>query len=251
MNHRIFLYFFLMLFLSACAGNGPNSAVNSPARQNAEITTSLGNEYLSRGQLEIALEKLKKAISADPTYAPAHTVIAVLYEQIGEMSLAGKHYREAVELSPDNGDVNNNYGVFLCKSGKASGAEKYFLTAVEDPFYRTPGVAYANAGSCELQSENLDKAERYLRQSLEYDAEFSDALFALAKLSFMKGENFKARAFLQRFESSTAVTAESLSLGSRIEASRQNSEAAEQYLDQLMLQVPNSAQAEEARNKLR
>ncbi len=250
MNYKSFLYLFALLFLSACISSGSNSAVKSTARQTSEINTSLGNEYLRRGKLEIALEKLKKAITADPTYAPAHTVIAVLYEQIGEQRLAGKHYSEAVKLSPDNGDVNNNYGVFLCKSGKETSAEKYFLKAVDDPFYRTPEVAYANAGSCALQSENLDKAERYLRQSLEYDAEFTDALFALAKLSFKQGEDFQARAFLQRFESSAAVTAESLSLGSRIETSRQNNQGAEQYRNQLLLQFPNSAQAEKARNKL-
>ena len=42
---------------------------------------------MDRGQYEIALEKLKKAVAYDKTYAPAHTMLGVLYETIGENEL--------------------------------------------------------------------------------------------------------------------------------------------------------------------
>ena len=83
-------------------------------REAAEVNTSLGQEYMNRGQYEVALEKLTRAIEIDPDYAPAHTVMAVLHERLGQTEDAGKEYLRAVKAAPDNGDVNNNYGVFLC-----------------------------------------------------------------------------------------------------------------------------------------
>jgi type IV pilus assembly protein PilF len=236
--------------LVACASS-PNRDIGegSTARQTAEINTSLGREYMERGQLEIALDKLKKATRADSSYAPGHTVLAVLYKQIGEIELAEQHYKLAVEAAPSNGDVNNNYGVFLCQSGKAGEAINFFLKAVEDPFYRTPAVALSNAGSCEIQSGNLDNAERYLRQSLEYDAEFADTLLSLANVSLMKRENFRARAFLQRFEGRAAVTAASLALGMQIEAGLQNEAGSKEYEDRLLTRFPDSEQARDLRNR--
>lgn len=241
----------LAVLLTACAGNPSKSDGNrSAARQAAEINTSLGQEYMSRGQTEIALEKLKKAVSADPAYAPAHTMLAVLYEQIGESELAERHYRRAVDVAPANGDVNNNYGVFLCKAGRLDTAEDYFLKAVKDPFYRTPEVAYANAGSCFMQHGNLDKAENYLRQSLEYDAEFPDALLPMASVSQKKGAHLRARAFLQRYEATGTESPAALSLGIQIETSLGNGQAAEAYRQRLVRDYPDSPQASESTGRL-
>lgn len=234
--------------LSGCAGSGTRpEGPKSAAREAAEVNASLGQEYMSRGQLEIALEKLKKSVSADPEYAPGHTLLAVLYERIREPQSAERHYRLAIEAAPSNGDVNNNYGVFLCQSGQAATAEPYFRTAVKDPFYRTPEIAFANAGSCWLQNGNLDKAENFLRQSLEYDAEFSDALLAMADVSARRGDYFRARAFLQRFQSAGTETAQSLALGFRVENQLGNKTAAAAYRDRLLNKFGASAEARDIR----
>jgi type IV pilus assembly protein PilF len=236
------------LGLSACAGTGQVSEpAAGTARQAAEINASLGREYMDRGQYEVALEKLKKAISADPDYAPGHTLMAVLYEQIGEMDLAERHYRKAVEASPDNGDVNNNFGVFLCGTGERKAAEAYFLQAVKDPFYSTPEVAFANLGSCMMEQDQLDKAERYLRRSLEYNKAFPDALLAMARLELRNSDFLGARAFLQRFEANGAESAESLWLGMRIEARLNDPLTAKGYEARLLSRFPDSPEAYRAR----
>jgi type IV pilus assembly protein PilF len=237
-----------MLLLTACAGTGTKgTGSGSKARQAAELNTSMGREYMERGQLEIALDKLKKATSADPQYAPAHTMLGVLYERLGEPATAKKHYRLAVEAAPSNGDVNNNYGVFLCHSGDPKAAESYFEVAMKDPFYRTPAVVFANAGSCELESGNLNKAEQYLRQSLDYDQKFTDALLPMASVQFQMGDSFRARAFLQRFEQLGVENPQSLSLGWQIESSLGNTSAAEAYKQRLLNRFAESNEAVEIR----
>lgn len=242
----------LTTLLAACASGGSrDSDAADPGRKAAEINTQLGQGYMSRGQYEIALEKLKKAVRNDKTYAPAHTVLAVLYEQIGENELAGQHYELAVKAAPDNGDVNNNYATFLCRNGEGQGTDKYFQKALQDPFYTTPEVAMANAGSCALERGELDRAESYLRQSLGYDPEFPDALLAMAGLKFEAGEYLTARAFLQRYESAGAATADSLMTGYRIESQLRNPGDAAAYADRLLERFPDSSQAAEIRTTRR
>ena len=193
------------------------------------------------------MEKLKRAVAYDRTYAPAHTLLGVLYETLGQIKEAGREYKLAVEYDPDDGDVNNNYAVYLCNQREGKEAEQYFETAFRDPFYATPQVAYANAGICALGLNDLDKAERYLRQSLEYDAEFAAALLPMADLNYRKGTYLPARAFLQRFESVGQEGPSSLLLGYHIELALGNVTAADRYQKDLNDRFPTSAEAAQAR----
>jgi type IV pilus assembly protein PilF len=167
-------------------------------------------------------------------------MLAVLYETIGQDDKAEEEYRRAVQYDPDDGDVNNNYGAFLCSVGKWQKAEPYFVAAVQDPFYETPGVALANAGACALSGGDLDKAESYLRQSLEYDDKFAAALLPLAQVSYRKGSFLQARAFLQRYEAVGPMNEESLALGYRIESKLGDEKATERYRLELLERYPGT-----------
>lgn len=239
-----------VVLAQACStSSAKNSDEPNKARQAAETNTALGRSYMERGQAEIALEKLKRAVANDKTYAPAHTMLGVLYESLGMKEEAGKEYRLAVNYDPEDGDVNNNYAAFLCSTGKGEEADRYFEAAFKDPFYSTPEIAYANAGLCALRVNDLDKAERYLRQSLEYNVEISAALLAMSNLNYRKGEYLNARAFLQRYESAEKKTAESLLLGYQIERALADQTAAADYKRQLQDQFPDSAQATQAEDQ--
>ena len=238
----------VMVFCSGCASQqSTDPDQESEGRKAAEANTSLGLEYMNRGQYEVALGKLKKAVRADSSYAPAHTVLAVLYEQIGEMKLAGKHYQQAYEADPDNGDVNNNYAVYLCQTSKQKRAMSHFLKALDDPFYSSPSVALTNAGSCEMRQGNLDEADIYLRRALKIEPDFPDALLNMAKLNYEQGDYLKARAFLQRYEATASHSAESLLLAYRIETASRDSNTANKYKRMLESNFPESSQTAELR----
>ena len=236
-----FLLLFTLFFVVACSSTPKNS--EKSARKAAETNTALGRNYMDNGQYEIALEKLKRAVAKDKTYAPAHTVLGVLYETIGETEKAGVEYKEAVKYAPENGDVNNNYGAWLCAVGKGKEADKYFVAAVDDPFYTTPAIALSNAGSCALAAGDVDKAEAFLRQSLEYDSRLGTSLLPMAEVSYIQGEYLRARAFLQRFEAGGVMDEESLYLGFRIESKLGDEESAERYRIELLERYPGSIQA--------
>ncbi len=233
------LFLTLLLAVAACSSS-PQPADNEK-RKAAETNTALGRQYMDRGQYEIALEKLKRAVAYDNTYAPAHTLLAILYETIGQRDEAEREYRKALRYDPGDGEVNNNLGAFLCASGQAAEAEQYFVAAVQDPFYQTPAIALSNAGSCALAAGDLDKAESFLRQSFEYDDKLGSSLLPMAEVSYRKGEFLRARAFLQRYEAVGPMNEESLSLGYQIEHRLGDEEAANRYRAELLERYPDSA----------
>lgn len=228
-----------------CSSNPHRGDEESANTHAAAINTQLGTEYLNRGQYEVALDKLKRALREDDEFAPAHTVLGVLYEQLGENDQARKHYREAIRLQPDDGAINNNYAAFLCRQGQAREAEPYFQKALADPFYKTPAVALANAGVCVLDQGELDKAEAYLRKSLEYDPKFADALLPMANLTYRQQQYLKARGFLQRYEAVASPTPQSLMLGYRVEKELNNEKNVRHYGDELIDRFPKSQEAQE------
>jgi type IV pilus assembly protein PilF len=230
-----------LLFLVACASTPKDS--DDSSRKAAVTNTELGRSYMENGRYEIALEKFKRAVAHDQTYAPAHTMLGVLYETIGETEKAGAEYKLAVHYAPENGDVNNNYGAYLCGTGNGKEADKYFIAAMDDPFYTTPAVALANAGSCALARGDLDKAETFLRQSLDYDGNLGAALLPMSEVSYRQGSFLRARAFLQRYEAVGAMNEESLSLGFEIESKLGDDESAERYRIELLERYPGSTQA--------
>ncbi|MGA9340916.1 MAG: type IV pilus biogenesis/stability protein PilW [Rhodanobacteraceae bacterium] len=232
--------------LAGCASNATGVKKEDAATRNEEaarVHTELGQKYMQQGKLELALDKLNKALSFDANYADAHTVIALLYENIGDLKQAEEHYRRAAELKPKSGDELNNYGAFLCKLGRYDEANVYFDRAVADPFYKTPDVALTNAGTCLVKAGKYPAAERDLRGAVQQSPRNAEALFQLASVLYHQGDYFHARAFVQRFESVSKPRPESLLLGRNIELRLGNADAARDYTRRLIQGFPESEQA--------
>ena len=246
--NRTVTWLLVVLFIGACSSGQVNRENREGERRKAaESNTSLGMEYMERGQYEVAFGKLKKAVAEDPDYAPGHTVLAVLYERIGENEMAGKHYKKAYEIDPKDGDANNNYGTYLCKTGNAGQAVDHFLKALDVPFYSSPEVALANAGSCELGAGNIPEADNYLRQALKINPAFPDALLTISRLNYSESSYLRARAFMQRYETTASHNASSLLLAFKIELALHDEKAVRKYMQALETSFSESDQAAEAR----
>ncbi|MBL36940.1 MAG: type IV pilus biogenesis/stability protein PilW [Xanthomonadales bacterium] len=218
----------------------------SPVRA-AEINTRLGVGYLERGDLQVAMEKLELAVHQDPKHVPAHLALGIVYQSINRNEQALGHLKTAVELAPEDGGAHNSYAALLCEVGRYAEADKHFRAALNDPFYSTPGVALANAGSCARRDGRDEEAERYLREALEYDPQSRTALFNLAGLSFERGEGLRARAFLQRLEAVGGLGARALLLAVQVERSLGSEAIAQEYARTLIERYPDSPQASQVR----
>jgi type IV pilus assembly protein PilF len=247
---RILSACFVALFLTACATGGSSgtrpvapSNPEDPKTKAAALYTDLGQKYLAQGKLEVSLENLNKALAADINHADAHTVIALLYERIGDNAKAEEHYRRAAQLMPKAGNENNNYGAFLCKLGRFDESATYFVRAIADPFYQTPVVALTNSGTCAIKGGRLDVAERDLRAALDRDPDNAEALFQMASVLYRKDDFFRARAFFQRYEGVGQQSADALLLGRNIELRLGNGKSAQDYTRRLRERFPDSQQS--------
>lgn len=245
--------FLTLLILAACSttgGSGIKRESSADRRQEAaRANTELGQRYMQQGKLEIALEKLNRALVADADYVDAHTVIAVLYEKIGDEKQAEEHYRQAAQLKPKGGAEANNYGTFLCKLRRYEEATGYFDRALSDPFYRTPEVALTNAGTCLVDSGKYVEAERDLKLALGKNQNNVEALFQMARVLYATSDFFRARAFMQRFEAATKPRPDALLLARNIELQLRNGDAAREYTRRLLQGFPDSPQARELDSK--
>lgn len=232
----------ITLVLGACGGTGGGTRKrgnDDPDKQAAEMQVKLGQGYLQQGKLEIAQEKLQRALQLDPSSVDAHTMLAVLNERISRPEQAERFYRRATELKPDGGAVNNNYGAFLCGKGRYDEAETYFQRAIADPFYKTPGDAFGNAGACAMKAGKTEVAAGYFRRALEAQPRNAVALYEMARLSYATGDNLRARAFMQRLEAVTAAEPEILELAERIETRLGDADAAKRYRQRLNDEFPD------------
>jgi type IV pilus assembly protein PilF len=230
----------LLVLSTACSTTRPQPNPNSAANYN----TKLGAEYLSKGRIQLANEKLSKAIEQNPNSADAHHYYALLQQHLKLPKKAQKHFKKALRIAINNPEINNNYGSFLCQQKHYAAAEGYFVTAFSDPLYKTPEYAYTNAGVCASDAGNFAKAKNYLHTALKKRANFPSALYAMAKLSYDSRQYSRAQAYLFRY---TAITknesAKSLKLCKLINTQLGEMKQADICTNKLLRSFPNSKEA--------
>lgn len=224
--------------------NRPKAPDVSPTDA-AQYNLQLGISYFRQGKYDAAKEKLQRAIEQDGGLATAHTALALVYERLEDNDGAEREHRRAAALAPDDPDVLNALGVFLCaQRDRGAEALRVFDRAIAIPrstknINRT--ALYTNAGTCAKYTD-LPRADAYLRRALAESPEFPDALLQLAEVSLASGNGLAARAFLERNLAARGPTPAALLLGSRIEAALGDAGAAAGYAGRLRTEFPTAAE---------
>jgi len=243
----LFYVIICIAFISGCAttdnstGLRPRTGTNEAALANL----NLGIEYMRTGSLESALERLNRAHQADPNYFATHNAYGLLYQRLGDNTLAERHFRRAIALNNNDSASKNNLGSFLCQNGRFKEAEDIFLSAAANPLYETPEVAYTNAGTCAIMNNERDLGEKYFRQALSINPVIATALLQMAMLSYDQKNYLSARGYLQRYQSVNRNTAASLLLGIRIERELGDKNAVASYEMQLKNNFPDSVEVQQ------
>lgn len=229
--------------LIGCASGPSERQVNE--KKAAQANAELGLRYMIQGKYDIALEKLKRALSYDDDSAPANHYIAELYRRLGEADKADEHFRAALYSEPENPSIRNNYGVFLCENGRYDDAEDEFLEVVKNPVYTGRAATYENLGLCLRGAQQNERAEKYFRKALEINPRLPKSLAAMSELSYEQGAMLSARAYLQRYSSIARHTPQTLWLGVRVERNLGDRDAVASYGMLLKNKFPESNEAAE------
>lgn len=243
-----------LLGLSACNSNPsqqtvaqePQSQVRASggARASAKVHTELGALYFEDGQLATALEELRAAIAADSGYAPAYNVLGLVHLQLNENEAAEQNFRRALSIAGNDPEINNNYGWFLCQTGRTKESLVYFNNAIKNPLYPTPERAALNAGRCAEKAGDLAGAEGYYLRSMRLIRDNAAAVLALSGLKYRQDDLGDAYALVKDFHKLAEPTAESLWLGLRL--ARKLGDRAEElsYNTQLRRRFPGSREVQ-------
>lgn len=240
---RIAVVLSAVALLTACSTSAERDADDAKRRRLVDTNVQLAAGYLQRGQLEFAKEKLEKALSADPDDTGANNTMALLQWRLRDYAAAEAHFRRAVRPEKDNGEAQNNYGVFLCERGRVEDAVKWFKKAVSDPLYSTPAVANQNAGLCLMKTGAAAAAEPYFREALRINPQLAPALEQMARISLETGKPLAARGFMQRYFQASQDTPEMLWLAVRIEKALGHKNEEASYALRLRAKFPESPEA--------
>lgn len=240
---RIWLWPVLLLSLLPLACSTQHGRDADAQRSPAQINAELGVRYMQQGNLEVALEKLKRALEQDPKLSAGHHYIALLYDRLGSPELAEKHFKQALKLTSRDPALLNNYGVFLCSQGHYDDAIGRFMETLKVPEYRRLDEAYENAGLCALRIPDRERAENYFRHALSVNPLRAATLYQMMKLSYEGQQYLQARAFLERYERVTSHDARSLWLALQVEERLGNQRAVASYRRLLKEKFPDSPEA--------
>ncbi|HYD59352.1 MAG TPA: type IV pilus biogenesis/stability protein PilW [Noviherbaspirillum sp.] len=201
----------------AAPGEAPSLSDQTDAQRRARIRLQLAIGYYEQRQMGVALDEIRQALAADPAFAEAYVMRALIYMDMGENKLADENFLQAIKLSPNNPDFNNNYGWFLCQNGREKDSIAYFDAALKNRSYQSPAKALNNAGICSMKLKNKSAAERYFSQAFQYDPGNPTTNTNLARIYYDQGGYERARFYIGRVMKSDVMTADVLWLAIKIE----------------------------------
>ncbi|MFU2058568.1 type IV pilus biogenesis/stability protein PilW [Avibacterium volantium] len=160
-------YLVMLFSLLLCACVSPQiSKEDFDKQQAAKARVELGIGYLEQRELSLAKQNLDKALAYAPDYYLVHSALAYFYQLQGDNERAENAYLTALKLDDKQGNVFNNYAVFLCKQGRFKQAYQQFQQALNSPNYYQQTDTYENLALCALAEKNTALYQQY-RKLLE------------------------------------------------------------------------------------
>ena len=212
-------------------------------RRRARLRLELASGYFEAGQTTVALDEVKQALAADPTFVSAWNLRGLVYMRLGEYQVAEESFKRALSISTRDANVAHNYGWMLCQRGRYTEAVPYFALALGNPTYGERAKTLMTQGLCQMRAGERAEAERSLARAYELDAGNPVTGYNLALLLYQRADNVRAQFYIRRLNNTELANAETLWLGVKVERRMQNVEAMQQLGDQLKKRFPQSREA--------
>jgi type IV pilus assembly protein PilF len=241
MTKIIFILLFLPALLLSCSSLEPGASAFDKQKA-AETRVSLGLTYLKNGNFSQAKFNLDKAFEYAPRSADVNFALAYYYQQVEEIETAREKYLLAMDLAPENADIANSYGAFLCEIGDYSQAKVYFLKAINTTSYGAAASTYQNLALCSERAGQQQEAVEYLKKAVNHQPNEPSSLLMLSQ-ALIKSEQWdEARKTLRHYEKLSQVSPDSLLAAIEIETGSGNVELAKEYQNMVLKVYPEAPQ---------
>jgi type IV pilus assembly protein PilF len=215
------------------------------ASRRAQSHTALAGEYFARGNYRVALDETRLAIKDDSNYMPAYNMQGLVYMELREDVPAREAFDHALRLAPNNAEVLNNFGWFLCVRSDPPRGLAMMQRAATDNYYPTPEKAYLSAGLCLRRMGRAAEAEESLRRAVLIRPDLIGALYNLALVTYDRGAYKDSEGYLLRYMRLTQPSIEALVLGVRLARQNGDKVAEDRYMQQLRRRFADSPQLQE------
>ena len=220
----------------------PQQPASPPVR--AQLHTELASGYYERGQMDIALDELNRAVALQPDYAPAYNLYGLVYATLGEDAKAEQNFARALQIAPGDSEFHQNWGWYLCTHNRARESLAEFDAAARNPLYKSPEIALVNAGRCAQGSGDTKAAETYFRRALVAQPGNPLASYGLAQIAYREGRYEVARGWIKGLMLTTNPPPEGLLLGMCVERKLGDRQAELSYVSQLRNRYPNAPETQ-------
>jgi type IV pilus assembly protein PilF len=234
----------LVLILTACVTT-ERGGIGSKAdkAQALELTLQLARQYVRDRNWEPAKRHLKTALEMDKTSPEIYEVMALVFQNTGEIQLAEQNYKKSIKLDSSYSRVRNNYGAFLYQQRRFKEAAEQLERVVADTLYENRGPAFENLGRCYIQLKELKKAEEVFRRAYLMNRNNFRVTYALADVYFQLDEYATSQRYFDAYRRlSTRQSAEALWLGIRLADKFGNRDALSSFVLALKNLYPTSQQ---------
>jgi len=163
---------------------------------NERMQTSLGNEYIIRGNYEKAIEAYRMAVEINPKYREAYNNLGYVYSELRRNEEALQMYKKVIELDPLFPQAYNNIGIAYSDSGNVEEAIKAYKKAIELwPYY---AEAYNNLGTAYSRMGRSEEAIKAYEKAISIRPDYAAAYYNMSKDYEAIGKREKAAEFLER-----------------------------------------------------
>jgi type IV pilus assembly protein PilF len=221
----------------------PTGPARADQVESAKVNTQLAAAYLQSGRIEAAKEVIARALAADSNSALALAVQGLIYGESRDLVRGDESFRRASEIAPGDPDLNHNFAMYLCRTGRVAISERYFQKAIDTPGYSRALTSETALGGCLLKIGRARDAETRFRHVLTVDRSNPTALLGLAELAIQRRDYVTARDNLARYSSNAMPTPQSLWLSLLLERAAGNKTEAAGLAADLVRLFPTSEQA--------
>jgi tetratricopeptide (TPR) repeat protein len=173
--------------------------------ENAGTLLAVGQLLFEAGQFEAAQEHLEKALELEPDSLNAKLLSGLVARFLGQTAKAEEYFQDAHLQSPRNfGAANQLALVLIEQDDEVKQRRAVELAQLNQSQYTNIPEASATLGWVYLKLNQIDAATKALTDAFKQSGQLGpDALFYLANLYEMQGQNANAKQMLQQAISRT------------------------------------------------
>jgi tetratricopeptide (TPR) repeat protein len=173
----------------------PDPVMDSLELTNPAHIAERGTSALRMGNLPLAVRAFRQAVQLDPADVEIRLRLAVALARSGDVQGALDQYEEASRLAPENAQIPYNVGTLLARQKRHEEAVEHLARAVElNPDHQH---AQFNLGQTLRQLERYEDSLTHLERSIDLDPRHQTARLWLFKVLMQLGRYEEALQWLE------------------------------------------------------